>query len=66
MGQFFEHIGFTIAGEWYIIGESHNSEVNSTQGVLKDIRGRPDKKDLAKVRRDVNKIIRQIRSSSAS
>jgi flavodoxin len=66
MGQFFEHIGFTIAGEWYIIGEFHNNEVNSTQGVLGDIRGRPDKKDLAKVRRAVNKIIRQIRSSSAS
>jgi hypothetical protein len=66
MGQFFEHIGFTVAGEWYIIGEFHNNEVNSTQGVLGDIRGCPDKKDLAKVRRAVNKIMRQIRSSSAS
>jgi flavodoxin len=63
MGQFFEHIGFIIVGEWYVVGEFHNNEVYSTQGVLGDIRGRPDKKDLAKVRHSVNRIIRKINNS---
>jgi len=57
MGQFFEHLGFTIIGEWYIIGEFHNQSVLSTQGVLGDIRGRPNIKDLAAVRRRVKRII---------
>jgi len=57
MGQLFEHIGFTIAGEWYIVGEFHKQEILSTQGVLGDIRGRPNKKDLAQVRRRVKRII---------
>jgi hypothetical protein len=57
MGQLFEHLGFTIAGEWYIVGEFHNDAVLSTQGVLGDIRGRPNKRDLAQVRRRVKRVI---------
>lgn len=57
MAQLFEHLGFTIAGEWYIIGEYHHDAVLSTQGVLGDIRGRPDARDLALVRRRVKRII---------
>jgi flavodoxin len=57
MGQLFEHLGFTIAGEWYIVGEFHGQEVLSTKGVLGDIRGRPNKKDLAQVRRRVRRVI---------
>ena len=44
-GQFFEHLGFTIVGEWYVVGEYHGWEEGSTQGRLGDIRGRPNKND---------------------
>ena len=51
-GQFFEHLGFTVAGEWYIVGEFHGSLAASTQGKLGDIRGRPNEDDLRTVRQD--------------
>jgi hypothetical protein len=51
-GQFFEHLGFTIVGEWYVVGEFHGSLAASTQGKLGDIRGRPNEDDLRKVRQD--------------
>jgi flavodoxin len=57
MGQFFEHIGFAIIGEWYIVGEFHKQEVLSTKGLLGDIRGRPNKRDLAQVRGRVKRVI---------
>jgi flavodoxin len=63
MGQYFEHIGFTLVGEWYVVGEFHNNELYSIRGALGDIRGRPDKKDLAKVRRSVNGLIKKINNS---
>ncbi len=61
-GQFFEHLGFTVLDEWYVIGEFHGSEVNSTQGRLGDIRGRPNEEDLKKIREGAAKIASQIRS----
>jgi flavorubredoxin len=60
LGQFFEHIGFTVIAEWYVVGEFHNNEIYNTQGVLGDIRGRPNKKDLAVVRRNTNRIINRL------
>ena len=51
-GQFFEHLGFTVVGEWYVVGEFHGSVAASTQGKLGDIRGRPNEEDLRKVRQD--------------
>jgi len=50
MGQFFEHIGFTVVDEWYVIGEFHGSEENSTKGRLGDIRGKPTANDLQKIK----------------
>jgi hypothetical protein len=41
MRQYFEHFGFTILGEWYIVGEFHDREDMSTQGKLGDIRDKP-------------------------
>ncbi len=64
MGQFFEHIGFEIAAEWYIIGEFHDNEANSTMGRLGNIKGRPDQQDLAKVKSDVLDLIKSISSST--
>ena len=60
MGQFFEHIGFEIVGEWHIVGESHDSEEYSTKGRLGDIRGRPNEQDLAKVENDTSELVRSI------
>ena len=53
MGQFFEHLGFEVAAEWYVVGEFHGREEFSTKGRLGDIRGRPNQQDLAKVKSDV-------------
>jgi len=64
MGQFFEHIGFEIAAEWYVIGEFHGREENSTMGRLGNIKGRPNQQDLAKVKSDVLYLIRSISSST--
>lgn len=50
IGQFFDHLGFTIIGEWYVIGEFHGSEENSTKGRLGDIRGKPTEADLLKIK----------------
>jgi flavodoxin len=60
LGQFFEHIGFTVIAEWYVVGEFHNNEIYNTRGVLGDIRGRPNKKDLVIVRRNTNQIIKRL------
>jgi len=51
-GQFFEHLGFTVVDEWYILGEFHGSEERSTKGRMGDIRGRPNEEDLKKVKQD--------------
>lgn len=61
-GQFFEHLGFEVAGEWYIVGEFHGREDYSTRGKLGDIRGRPNEQDLAQVESDVCQLIRSIRA----
>jgi flavodoxin len=60
LGQFMAHLGFDLAGEWYVVGEFHSSEENSTKGRLGDIRGRPDQNDLATVRKDVKKLLKAI------
>ena len=57
MGQFFEHIGFNVRAEWYVIGEFHGSEEFSTKGRLGDIRGRPNQQDLAKIESDTAELI---------
>ncbi len=28
-GQFFDHLGFEVLDEWYILSEFHGSEINS-------------------------------------
>ncbi len=56
-GQFFEHLGFTIVGEWYVVGEFHGSLEISTKGLLGDIRGRPNQEDLGKIKQDAMQIV---------
>jgi multimeric flavodoxin WrbA len=59
-GQFFEHLGFTVVDEWYVVGEFHGSEESSTLGRLGDIRGRPNAQDLEKVREDAMRLAREL------
>ena len=60
LGQFFEHLGFTVEDEWYIIGEYHGNEDRSTKGKLGDIRGRPNERDLDEVAAKVKDIVNRI------
>jgi flavodoxin len=59
MRQFFEHLGFTILNEWYVLSEYHGSLENSTQGRMGDIRGKPTREDLLKITEDTERIARQ-------
>ena len=50
IGQFFEHFGFTVKDEWYVLSEFHGSEENSTLGRMGNIKGLPSKEDLQRIR----------------
>jgi flavodoxin len=56
VGQFFEHLGFTVLDEWYVLSEFHGSEERSTKGRMGDIRGKPTEEDLQKIRMDAKKL----------
>jgi len=60
MRQYFEHFGFNVIGEWYIIGEFHGREDMSTLGRLGDIRGKPTVEDLGKIKKDAEKISKSL------
>jgi hypothetical protein len=59
IGQYFEHIGFTVLDEWYILSEFHGSLENSTQGRMGDIRGKPTKEDLLKIKNDTEQLAKK-------
>jgi len=60
MRQYFEHFGFTVVGEWYVVGEFHGREDLSTQGRLGDIRGKPTAEDLAKIKKDAGQVAKSV------
>jgi flavorubredoxin len=60
IGQFFEHLGFTVLDEWYILSEFHGSIERSTKGRMGDIRGKPDEDDLKKIRMKAKKLASQL------
>jgi flavodoxin len=60
MRQYFEHFGFCILGEWYIVGEFHGREDMSTQGRLGDIRGKPTVNELDKIKKDARQIAKSL------
>lgn len=60
LGQFFEHIGFTVLDEWYVVGEFCGNLEYSTKGRLGDIRGKPTEQDLQKIREDAKRIAAQL------
>ena len=49
IGQFFEHFGFAVADEWYVLSEFIGSEKNSTQGRMGNIKGLPSEDDLQRL-----------------
>lgn len=56
MRQFFEHLGFAVVGEWYVLSEYVGSFENSTKGRMGDIRGKPTKEDLEKIKEDAKRL----------
>lgn len=58
--QEFEHLGFKVKGEWYIVGEFHGWKEGSTRGRLGDIRGRPNTEDLGRVEEKTIKLVRSL------
>ncbi|MCW4025172.1 MAG: flavodoxin domain-containing protein [Candidatus Bathyarchaeota archaeon] len=56
IGQYFEHIGFSVIAEWYVLGEFHGSLEHSTMGRMGDIRGKPTVEDLEKIKKDTKKL----------
>jgi len=59
--QFFEHLGFAVVGEWYIVGEFHGWKEANQKGRLGDIRGRPNAQDLANVERNAKNIVKLLK-----
>jgi multimeric flavodoxin WrbA len=60
MCQYFEHVGFTVVDEWYILSEFHGSLENSTKGRMGDIRGKPTAEELRKIKKDAEAIAAQL------
>ncbi|MFO7803760.1 MAG: hypothetical protein R6V55_15870 [Desulfovermiculus sp.] len=60
MAQLFDHLGFHILDEWYVVGEYHPESMRqmSEKGRLGDIRGRPDEHDLQEVEQKVHGLLR--------
>ncbi len=54
--QYFEHIGFSVIDEWYILSEFHGSLENSTEGRMGDVRGKPTVKELQKITQDAKQL----------
>jgi len=50
IGQFFEHFGFSVVDEWYILSEFVGNEELSTKGRMGDIRGLPTEHELTRIR----------------
>jgi len=57
--QLFEHLGFGIAAEWFLVGEYHGKLAKlSTSGRLGDITGRPNAEDLRQLAENVRGVLR--------
>ena len=59
-GQLFVHFGIPVIDEWYVVGEVHENPEASTKGKLGDIRGKPTKKDLKKIKMDAMSLVKHI------
>lgn len=62
MGQLFDHLGYNIIEEWYVVGEyiTENLKEHNIHGRLGDIRGRPNENDLREVVEKVKGILKAV------
>ena len=60
IAQFFEHVGFKVIAELYILSEYHGNVENSTLGRMGYIRGKPNAEDLQKIIQDAKNIANRI------
>ncbi|MGD0979181.1 MAG: flavodoxin domain-containing protein [Candidatus Bathyarchaeia archaeon] len=58
IGQFLEHLGFTVIDEWYILSEFHGWKEGSTKGKMGDIMGKPNGEDLFKIKENAENLAR--------
>ncbi|MBN2332747.1 MAG: flavodoxin [Deltaproteobacteria bacterium] len=60
MGQLFDHLGFHILAEWYVVGayRPEKMQAMSHDGRLGDISDRPNDKDLREIEEGVKGILR--------
>lgn len=60
MGQLFDHLGYEIIGEWYVVGEYKTDELrsHSVNGRLGNIQGRPREEDLQEVAEMVKGVLK--------
>jgi hypothetical protein len=58
--QDFEHLGFKVIGEWYLVGEFKGWKKGSTKGKLGDIRGRPNTRDLKEVEERAVRLVKSL------
>ena len=49
IGQFFEHFGFAVLDEWYILSEFVGSQEHNTLGRMGNITGLPDERELLRI-----------------
>ena len=50
LGQYFDHIGFTVVAEWYVLSEFHGSKEGNREGRLGDLRGKPTAEQLKNIK----------------
>jgi flavorubredoxin len=60
LAQFFEHLGFSVLAEWYVLSEFHGSLENSTLGRMGDIRGKPTEEELRKIKQDAAALAKKL------
>jgi flavorubredoxin len=64
IGQFFEHLGFNIVGELYILSQFNvclpGMENVNIKGRMGDIRGKPNAEDLQKIKQDAKALASKI------
>ena len=64
MGQLYDHLGYNVVSEWYVVGEykTDRARNHSIGGRLGDIRGRPNTEDLKEVVEKVKGILKAFTS----
>ena len=58
--QFFEHLGFTVVDEWYVLAEFHGDGELSTLGRMGNIKGLPSGRDLERIEDQARLLARRL------